>query len=181
MNATEVKTSRGAASVRQLPATFVGLMFLDVVVLAVMLVTDKNLQNDFGATPPYFLHWYGVLVLAVVTGILAVLVLLGQGRSMPARTPGRSGRTTLMLGVVWIWLAILAMLAVVATYKQVGFTTADQFARYLFGVSAYPGAESYIPWLYDLTLGLFFLTAVVGTIALVQIRREGSRVATPGS
>lgn len=157
---------------------FTGLLFVNFFLFLLMLITDKNLQTDFGSVPPYYLHWYGVLVLSVITVILYVLMIPSLRRFTSAEGPTGTGRLTLWAAVVWSWLVIVAMVAVLASYKQVGFGSANQFARYLFGVTAYPGALSYLPWLYDLVLALFLLTAAVGTIAVRQNRRP-ARTAGP--
>jgi hypothetical protein len=150
---------------------FGGLLLLDFVVLLVMLATDKNLQTDFGAVSPYYLHWYGVLALAVVTLLFAIAVLGSLRPSMASAKFFTRNRYSLIGATVWAWLAIVAMVAVVATYKQVGFSSAGQFAQYLFGVSAYPGALSYIPWLNDLLLALFVLSAIAGLVVVAQSPR----------
>jgi len=155
----------------RLVGVFGGLLLLDFVLLLVMLATDKNLQTDFGAVSSYYLHWYGVLALAVVTLLSGIAVLGTLTPSMSKESMFTRNRYSLIAATVWAWLAIVAMVAVVATYKQVGFSSASQFAQYLFGVSAYPGALSYIPWLYDLLLALFIISAIFGVIAVAQIRK----------
>ena len=149
---------------------FVGLLFFDFLGLDAMLVTDKNLQTDFGTVPPYFVHWYGVLALAVITLCFAILIIVTAGRSVLKGNRPRMARSALTGGAVWCWLTVVAMVGVLATYKQVGAGSVNQFARYLFGVTAYPGVQSYIPWLYDLMLGLFIASGIVGLIAVAQNR-----------
>jgi len=74
--------------------------------------------------------------------------------------------------LTWTVIAILAMVGIVTSYAQVGFGTMSQFAQYLFGVTPYGhGALSYIPWLYDLLLTMYIVTALVGLAALRQLRR----------
>ncbi len=155
----------------RLATGFAGLLLLDVILMLVMLGTDKNLQTDFGATAQYYLHWYGVLLLGVVTLVLAALILATGGRSGSKGNTTSLGRTSLVAGAAWSFVAIIAMVGILATYKQVGFASASLFAQYLFGVSAYPGTLSYIPWLYDLLLGMFLVSAIVGVAAVVQDRR----------
>lgn len=144
------------------------LLLIDFVLAVVMLVTDKNLQTDFGAQSPYYLHWYGVLVMGVVDLLLALVLLAFS--SLPVLTSmSASVRRGVVIGALaWAALAIVAMLAIVATYGQVGFSTASQFAQYLFSVTPYPGALSYIPWFYDLTLAMYVVTAAVGALATRQ-------------
>jgi hypothetical protein len=142
-------------------AALVGLLLLvDFVVALVMLATDKNLQTDFGGAPAYYSHWYGVVAIAVVTLLAALAVLSLASPSMSARMPRSRPAMVLFAALGWSVLVVLAMVGIVETYSQVGFPSAGEFAKYLFGTSAYPGALSYIPWLYDLMLVLFVLTAL---------------------
>jgi hypothetical protein len=159
-------------------AVFVGLLFIDFLLLATMLVTDKNLQTDFGTVPPYFVHWYGVLALAVVTLFFAVLIIVTGGRSSLNGNRSKMARLALAGGAAWCWLSIVAMVGVLATWKQVGATSANQFAQYLFGVTPYPGVQAYIPWLYDLLLALFIVSGIVGVTAVSQ-NRTSSRETQP--
>ena len=149
---------------------FGSLLILDFVVTAVMLVTDKNLQTDFGGSAPYYVHWYGALGMGILDLVAGGVVLALSVRMAPA--PRSQGvRRGLMIGaLVWTILAILAMVAVVETFQQVGFQNANQFAQYLFGVTAYPGVLSYIPWLYDLLLVLYVVTAIGGVVAIRRPR-----------
>jgi len=153
------------------------LLLLDFLLILVMLGTDKNLQTDFGnpTVSGYYAHWYGLLVegiidLILAAGLLATVALPAlRGRSVSSR------RGIVLLGVAWSVLAIVAMVGIVETYQQVGFSSASQFAQYLFGTTAYPGALSYIPWLYDALLAAYVLTALVGVIALMKVRSTPGR------
>jgi hypothetical protein len=149
----------------------VGLLLLvDFAVAVVMLATDKNLQTDFGGSSPYYSHWYGVLGIAVVTLLGGLVVLSLASPRMTAGLP-RSRPSMFLFGALgWSVLVVLAMVGIVETYSQVGFPSANEFAKYLFGTSAYPGTLSYIPWLYDAMLGLFALTAVVAAVAAWRAR-----------
>lgn len=158
----------------RLVAVFVGLLLIDFLLLDAMLVTDKNLQTDFGTMSPYFIHWYGVLALAVVTLFVAVLIIVTAGRSALKGNRPKMARFALTGGAVWCWLTIVAMLGVLATWKQVDATSLKEFAQYLFSVTAYPGVQPYIPWLYDLLLALFILSGIVGVLAVVQNRNTSS-------
>jgi hypothetical protein len=176
-------TRTGQVSIRDQLAAVVGLLLLvDFVVAAVMLATDKNLQTNFGAQSPYYSHWYGVLAMSVVD-LLAGLAVLGYSSRMATqRMPMLAHRGVLLGALGWSVLAILAMVGIVTAYGQVGFPSQGEFAKYLFGVTAYPGALSYVPWLYDLLLTMYVLTAVVGIVAVVRTRMRrsssGSRDAT---
>lgn len=155
------------------------LLLADFVVAAVMLVTDKNLQTDFGAVAPYYLHWYGVLAMGILDLLFAFPLLAFWSPMMVKRT-SLSVRSGLVGGAfAWTVAAIVATLGVVATYSQVGFSSAGQFAQYLFGVTAYPGAFSYIPGLYDLLLALYLVTAGAGAFALRHVR-SGTGGPPPG-
>lgn len=153
---------------------FGALLLLDFAVLVVMLSTDKNLQTDFGAVSPYYLHWYGVLVIAAVTGLFGFAVLGTLTPSMAKEGMFVRNRYSLIGATVWAGLVIVAMLAVLASYKQVGFSSPSQFAQYLFGVSPYRGALSYIPWLYDLLLAILIVTVSVGVFSVMQFKRPAS-------
>ncbi len=149
---------------------FALLLLADVVVSVVMLATDKNLQTDFGIQSPYYLHWYGVLAMAVLDLLLA-LALLAYSTVPMLQQMKISVRKGVVTGALaWTVIAILAMVGIVSSYSQVGFPNANQFAQYLFGVTPYPGALSYIPWLYDLLLAMYVLTALVGAVAWMGLR-----------
>jgi hypothetical protein len=141
-------------------AVFGGFLLIDFLLSVTMLVTDKNLQSDFGAmsTPPYYLHWDGVLGMALLDVILGVVLV-----ALAFRTVSPSRRKLVVIGgIAWSVLAVLAMVGIVSAYSQVGFQNMSQFSQYLFGVTPYPGALSYIPWLYDLLLAAYVLTALIG-------------------
>jgi hypothetical protein len=155
-------------------AIVLGLVLLvDLVVSVVMLQTDKNLQTDFGGHPAYYAHWYGVLAMALLDLVTALAVLAWAMPGARARMPGILQRHGLTLVLVWPVLAILAMVGVVESYSMVRFSSANQFSTYLFGTTAYPGALSYIPWLYDLLLAMYFVTAVVAAAAVWHARAAG--------
>ncbi|MGI0128727.1 MAG: hypothetical protein ACREDE_05605 [Thermoplasmata archaeon] len=158
-------------------AAFGLLLLIDFVLAVVMLATDKNLQTDFGGQSPYYLHWYGVLAMAILNLLVGIgLIAYAAVPKLKAMSP--SARRGVGIGALaWTVIAILAMLSIVATYSQVGFSNAMQFAQYLFGVTPYPNVQSYIPWLYDLLLAAYVLTAVVGALAL----RRTASVRTPSS
>jgi hypothetical protein len=154
------------------------LLLLDAVVAIVMLATDKNLQTNFGAQSPYFVHWYGVLAMALVDLLLAVALLACASVPMLKRIPP-SGRRGVVIGALaWTVIGILASVGIVSSYMEVGFSSMNQFAQYLFGVTPYPGALSYIPGLYDLLLVLYVVTAIVGALALRRTPSAPSASAT---
>ncbi|HEV8050829.1 MAG TPA: hypothetical protein VGP88_09600 [Thermoplasmata archaeon] len=155
---------------RTLSAVVGLLLLLDFLVAIVMLATDKNLQTNFGAVPAYYVHWYGVLAIAVVTLLAALAVLSLASPMMTNRMPRTRPTMVLYAALGWSVLVILAMVGIVESYAQVGFPSANEFAKYLFGTSAYPGALSYIPWLYDLMLTLFVLTALAAAAAAWRAR-----------
>ncbi|MEM0133801.1 MAG: hypothetical protein QXU18_01025 [Thermoplasmatales archaeon] len=131
-----------------------GALFLVAFIVAVViLVTDKNLQTDFGIQRPYFIHWYGMLVISIVSFIAGVVTLASKKRSLGKAAAIGSG------------LLALFLIADVATFAQVGFKSASQFATYLFGITKYPGSLSYIPGLYDLLFALFVIIFIVGIVS----------------
>ena len=129
------------------------LLILAFIVALTILFTDKNLQTDFGIQSPYFIHWYGMLVIAVVSLIGGGILLVSKSRKLG------------LVGSVGAILIALFLIGDIELYSQVGFKTASQFATYLFGISKYPGSLSYIPGLYDLLFALFVITFIVGIIS----------------
>jgi hypothetical protein len=121
-----------------------------------MLVTDKNLQTDFGTvTSGYFSHWYGVLAMTIAD-------LAGAGILLAFRS-----RLAVKVGVLGSAAFALALVGVVFTYQQVGFQSAQQFAQYLFG-DTYFGGD--IRYLYDALLATYIGTSVSGAIGLALTR-----------
>jgi hypothetical protein len=141
------------------------LLLVAFLVSLVMLATDKNLQTNFGAQAPYYVHWYGVLGMGLLDLLIGFAVVGASAQWMIGKGSSSARRRVIMGGLVWTILALLAVLGIVATYAQVGFPSASEFARYLFGVSSYPGALSYIPGLYDVLVALYVLAAAVGALA----------------
>ncbi len=143
------------------------LLFLVAFALSgVMLLTDKNLQTDFGAiSNGYYSHWYVVLVMAIADLIGAILLLVLRSRF------------ALKAGVAGSGLLALIFLGDIFTYSQVGFSSAGSFANYLFGVTYYGGN---IRFLYDALLAVYLLTAVVGGVMLklTKPKRGSSGAAT---
>jgi hypothetical protein len=162
-------------------AAFSAFLFLDFVLVLVMLATDKNLQTDFGSVSPYYLHWYGLLAEGVIDLLVAVVLVVSVVRPAMRDTPLQSRRGIVVGAVVWTALAIIANVAIVATYSQVGFKTESKFEMYLFGTTAYPGALSYIPWLYDLLLAVYVVTLAVGIVASLRVRAKPAAVPPPSS
>jgi hypothetical protein len=154
------KNRRGAIFGAVLVATFAVSM--------VMLATDKNLQTNFGAQSPYYLHWYGVLAMGVLDLIVGLAIIAASTPSILSKIGPTTRRRVVVGGLAWTILALVAVLGIVATYAQVGFPSAGEFARYLFGVSAYPGALSYIPGLYDLLVAMYLVAAAVGALAAMR-------------
>jgi hypothetical protein len=130
-----------------------------------MLATDTNLQTNFGSTPKYFIHWYAVLGMAIADFIGIGLLL------------GLRSRLAIKLGVIGSALLSVAMVAVVFTYMQVGFSSAGAFANYLFGVT-YSGGD--IRYLYDALLGVDIATAVGGATLLAVTVESHAPSDAPG-
>jgi hypothetical protein len=151
------------------------LLLLDFAITLVMLSTDQNLQTDFGSQPAYYQHWYGALAMGIVDLLAGVAVLVVAARSPLRDHPFGARRGVLFGAVAWTVLAILAMIGIVETYQQVGFESAMKFAQYLFGVTAFPGALPYIPWLYDLLFVTYILTALMGALAIRAVRLGAPR------
>ncbi|MGA8543603.1 MAG: hypothetical protein WB947_08745 [Thermoplasmata archaeon] len=154
------------------------LFFVDLILSIVMLATDKNLQTDFGSVSPYYFHWWGVLVMAVVDLVVGVSLIAVSFPPVQHRMSGYVRRAGTVAAFVWAIVAILVMVGIVTAYSQVGFKTMSMFEQYLFGVTPYSGALSYIPWLYDALLGAYIVTAIVGVFAL---RRGPMPAANPST
>lgn len=139
----------------------VGFLFiLDFLATILILFTDNNLQTDFGTTGKYFLHWYGLLITAVIDIIGAAIVLTKPARGV------------FTVGLVGSILLALFLILDVLTYSMVGFTSIGNFASYLFGVTKYPGSLNYIPGLYDALLILYILTAILSASAVRSYSRH---------
>jgi len=130
------------------------LLLVDFIITIVILFTDKNLQTDFGSVSPYFIHWYGLLI----TGIIDII-----GAAIIIAKPGRGFQKT---GTIGSFLLAVFLVADLATYKMVGFSSVGQFATYLFGFSHYSGALSYIPGLYDVLFAFYLITGIAGAAIL---------------
>jgi cytochrome bd-type quinol oxidase subunit 2 len=149
---------------------FGALFFVDLVLSVVMLVTDKNLQTDFGAQSPYYAHWWGVLAMAAIDLAVAAALVMSTTPAMENRMSPALRRAGTVASLVWAIVAIAVMVGISTAYSQVGFKSMSQFDQYLFGVTAYPGALSYIPWLYDALLAAYVVTAIVGVVAVLSVR-----------
>lgn len=144
------------------------LLLLDFVIAAVMLVTDKNLQTDFGAQSAYYSHWYGVLAMGIIDLVVGVMLLASASVPALKRMSASAQRRGAIAALLWTVIALVASVGIVASYMQVGFSSLNQFAQYLFGVTPYPGALTYIPGLYDALVALYIITAVVGVFATMR-------------
>jgi hypothetical protein len=174
MSGSEERGSREARTLSpNRVAAFGGLLLLAFVVSVVMLLTDKNLQTDFGAQSPYYAHWYGVLAMGVLDLVVGLTLVASSVPSMRDRLSGSVRRGGVVAALAWTLVAIVVMVGIVTSYSMVGFSNMGQFESYLFGVTAYPGALSYIPWLYDLLLVVYVVAAIVGVVA--AIRTQTSR------
>ncbi|GGM72536.1 hypothetical protein GCM10007108_08340 [Thermogymnomonas acidicola] len=123
------------------------------IVTLVILFTDHNLQTDFGTVKPYFIHWYGLLITGIVS-LIGFGILLAMG-----------SKVWRAVSVAWSLFMVLFMIADIATYSMVGFSSPLQFARYLFGVTKYPGTLSYIPGLYDLLFAIYVVSLGLAVVA----------------
>jgi hypothetical protein len=152
-----------------------GVLFLvDLVLSVVMLATDKNLQTNFGGVHPYYSHWYGVLAMAILDLVVAVVLIAASYPALGSRLSPKMHRAGLAAALLWAIVAIAAMVGIVTAYAQVGFGSESQFAQYLFDPTPYGGALSYIPWLYDALLAAYVLTVIVGVVALFGTRARAS-------
>ena len=138
------------------------LLLINFIVTMVILFTDKNLQNDFGIYngSGYFLHWYGLLITGVLDIVGAVILFI------------KPEKLFLIFGTIWSLFMIGFTFGDILLYNEVGFGSANQFATYLFGLSKYPGAESYYPGLYDLLVAIYIIAFVYALILFLKIKKE---------
>lgn len=151
-------TEPGDLSKRIFPALYSLAFLLAAGLSFLMLATDRNLQTDFGTiSSGYFVHWYVVLATAIadLAGAAVLLVL--------------RSRTAVKLGVVGSALLTLMFVGVIATYAQVGFASASDFAQYLFGITYFGGDLRY---LYDALLATYLGTFVAGVVGLALTRES---------
>lgn len=125
------------------------LLLVDFLITLTILFTDHNLQTDFGAVKPYFIHWYGLLITGIIDIIGAAIIMV------------RPSKQTATVAAVGTLLLAVFLVADIATYHMVGFSTASSFATYLFGFSKYPSSLSYIPGLYDVLFVFYLITSGV--------------------
>ncbi|MCI4372308.1 MAG: hypothetical protein L3K02_01490 [Thermoplasmata archaeon] len=148
-------------------------LLLDFVLILVMLATDQNLQTDFMTVSKYYAHWYGLLAEGILTLLVGLAVIFNAtARSMWSDLPKRV-KTVVTAALVWTILAVLADLAIVFTWSQVGAPSMSWFAMYLFDTPS-PVTTGYIPWLYDALIAVYILTAILGILAWTQVRKWGS-------
>lgn len=122
-----------------------------------ILYTDRNLQTDFGSTKPYFIHWYGMVTIAVVE-VIAIIILLIRG-----------SRSTLRASAIGSSILAIFLIADIFTYRMAGFNSPQQFATYLFGITRYDNSTSYVPGLYDVLFVLLIITAIASVFSLRKI------------
>lgn len=141
----------------------VGTLFvIDLIITLVILFTDRNLQTDFGRVSKYFIHWYGLLVIAAIDVIGAGIVF------------SKASRGVFAIASVGSILIALFLVLDIFTYSMVGLTSISSFATYLFGVTKYPGSLNYIPGLYDALFIFYIITAIVAAYAMRSISKSTS-------
>jgi hypothetical protein len=117
-----------------------------------ILITDKNLQTNFGSVKPYFIHWYGLLITGIVDVAGALMFLL---RSKPP----------IFITRIWFIFMPIFMVADTLTYAEVYFKSPEQFAQYLFGLNRYPGALPYTPGAFDVLFGCYIIGILISFMA----------------
>lgn len=137
-------------------------IYLAFVITLVILFTDHNLMNDFGEDiymfAGYFLHWWGLLITAIIDVIGATILLLYHSRKL------------VKVGLIGASLLALFQVLDIFTYSMVGLT-ASQFATYLFGFSRYNNAEPYIPGMYDVLFIVYILGSIMGAMVLLKSKK----------
>ncbi|MEM0158512.1 MAG: hypothetical protein QXV22_05240 [Thermoplasmataceae archaeon] len=128
-----------------------GVLFvLDFLVSLIILLTDRNLRTDFGTiTHGYFLHWYGMLAISIIS-IIGGIISFSNGSKKVATA-----------GAIGSLLILLFLFADVLTAPTLGLTY-SYFASYLFGFPPFFSASGYIPGLYDILVVLYLLTTIMG-------------------
>jgi len=138
------------------PIFFSAAFVLAFAFSVVMLITDTNLQTDFGSmSSGYYAHWYVILGTAVADLIGVALLLLLRSR------------TAVKLCTLGSALVVVVFLGAIFTYSQVGFASASDFANYLFGIT-YSGGD--IRYLYDVLLAVYIATFLWGVVGLAMTR-----------
>jgi len=122
-----------------------------------ILLTDRNLRTSFG---PVSHGDYTLLYVLLVTA-LADLVAASLLLFAPVRR-------AILGGTAGAGLQVLVLTGDILAYREVGFATAADFARYLFGVTYYGGD---IRYLYDVLLAVYLVTFGVGLVLLTVARR----------
>jgi hypothetical protein len=123
-----------------------------------ILLTDRNLRTSFG---PVSHGDYTLLYVLLVTA-LADLVAASLLLFAPVRR-------AILGGTAGAGLQVLVLTGDILAYREVGFATAADFARYLFGVTYYGGDVRY---LYDVLLTVYLVTFVAGLVFLTIGRRS---------
>ena len=150
MDTSEGKKNSTTGSGR-LSAYFSLVFLIQFVITLVILLTDQNLQTDFGTVPKYFIHWYGLLATGLVDIIAFIVLLAVRKRSMVG------------VGVGWALFMAIFQIADIATYGMLNVgLSAGSFAQYLFGVTKFGGALPYIPGMYDLLFAIYIIAIGVG-------------------
>lgn len=135
------------------------LLYFVATALAVwMLLSDQNLRTDFGTLANgYYAHWFAVLAMAIASAIGGILLVTVRSRRV------------LLGGTIGAALLALVMVGDIFTYQQVGFSSAWDFAQYLFGITYYGGDVRY---LYDALLAVYIVAAIAGAV-LYSVTRPG--------
>lgn len=138
------------------------IMYAAFLITVVILFTDMNLQTNFGlVTSGYFIHWYWLFVTAIIDVAGASLLIAFRTRRLSmAGTAGTS-----------VMAAFLVLDVFTHSMVAGGSFTLAGFADYLFGVSFYNGALSYIPGLYDILIAVYVIASIVGVFATRGINR----------
>lgn len=144
-------------SVKIFKVSATALLIASTLISLVILFTDKNLQTDFGSVTRYYYHWYGMLILALIT-LIAAIITIGSGENK-ARISAFLGSFLPILGIIY---------DLFFQYKQAGFSSYQQFGTYLFGVSKYPGTLSYIPGLFDFYTAVLLISLIISLVWLLS-------------
>ena len=142
--------------VQEAARSYVPFFLLAFALSLVILLTDRNLRTSFG---PVSHGDYTLLYVVLVTS-LADLVAASLLLFVPVRR-------AILGGTAGAGLQVLVLTGDVLAYREAGFATAADFARYLFGVAYYGGD---IRYLYDVLLTVYLVTFGAGLVFLAVSR-----------
>ena len=142
--------------VQEAARSYVPFFLLAFALSVAILLTDRNLRTSFGPVS----HGDHTLLYVLLVTALADLVAASLLLFVPVRR-------AILGGTAGAGLQVLVLTGDILAYREVGFATAADFARYLLGVTYYGGDVRY---LYDVLLSVYLVTFVAGLLFLTVAR-----------